>query len=418
MDKLIILGPAKLSGRVTVSKAKNAYLPIICGVLLNDKPVRLKNIPNLRDIRTIKKLLSNLGVKITESEEWTEFDASNITSYAATYDLVKTMRASILVLGPLLTRFQKAKVSLPGGCAIGARPIDIHLKNLEKMGAKIDLKEGYVSAYGKIKGERLVLSFPSVGATENLLMAAVLAEGKTVIENAALEPEIDDLAHFLNAMGAKISGIGTNCLEVEGVAELFPTEYEAIGDRVEAATYIIAGLITNSEIEVDGVPTKYLDSVLNTLIDMGAKLEIGEKSVRTFPSQLTGTKVDSAPYPGFPTDVQAQVMALCLQSKDVSIITENIFENRFMHVPELKRMGASIELKGKLAIVNGGLPLNSAPVMCTDLRASAALILAALTATGETHIQRVYHLDRGYDGIDEKLKNLGVKIQRINENLI
>ena len=418
MDKLIVEGPATLSGNVEISRAKNAYLPIITAVLLSDKPVHLKNIPALRDIRTIKKLLSQLGVVITEQGNITTFDASNLTSYEATYELVKTMRASILVLGPLLARFKQGKVSLPGGCAIGARPIDIHLTNFEKMGAIIQLESGYVEASTTgLQGARLVLSFPSVGATENIMMAAVFAEGVTVIENAAMEPEIDDLAHFLNAMGAKIEGIGGNSLKVTGVpvGSLKEVEYEAIADRIEAATYLMAGLITKSEITITRMQPKHLDSVISNLEEMGAKLEIGDTWIKTLPSTLSGVTVDTAPYPGFPTDVQAQLIALATCANTPSIICETIFENRFMHVPELKRLGANIIVKGNTAVIDANNDLKAAPVMCSDLRASAALVLAALAANGKTEIHRVYHLDRGYEKLDQKLTALGAKITRVSE---
>lgn len=417
MDKLLIKGPAVLKGEVEVSRAKNAYLPILTGVLLNPHPIHLKNLPALRDIRTITKLLQNLGVKTEENGDYTSFNASNIESYEATYDLVKTMRASILVLGPLLARFKKAKVSLPGGCAIGARPINIHLENLEKMGAKIKLEGGYVQAETDgLKGAKLVLSFPSVGATENLMMAATLAQGETIIENAALEPEIEDLGNFLIGMGAKITGHGTGTIIIQGLesAEDFKTlEYQAIGDRIEAATYIMAGMITGSEILVKDFNPAHIDSVIEVLEKLGGKFEIGEDFIKVLKSDLRATTVETAPYPGFPTDAQAQLMALCTKGSGTSIITEKIFENRFMHVPELKRLGARIELKGSVAIIEGKGDLKSAPIMCTDLRASAALVLAALASSGTTEIQRIYHLDRGYERLDEKLRKLGVSIERV-----
>jgi UDP-N-acetylglucosamine 1-carboxyvinyltransferase len=418
MDKIIINGPCKLSGSVRISKAKNAYLPILAGVLLSDKKITLHEVPNLRDINTMLKLLGNLGVGVERSGKTIELDPSTVNSHEATYDLVKTMRASIFTLGPILTRMGKAKVSLPGGCAIGTRPIDLHLSNLEKMGAKITLESGYVFAEveGRLKGAHLVLAFPSVGATENLMMAAVFAEGRTIIDNAALEPEIDDLANFLNAMGAKVSGIGTNKLEIEGVKELKEVEYTAIGDRIEAATYIMAGLATNSNIKIEGFIPSHLEFVIDLLKDMGAKIEVGTDYVEVFPSSLKTSKIDTAPFPGFPTDVQAQMMALATQISGNTIITEHIFENRFMHVPELNRLGASIELKGNTAFVDGGQKMKGAPVMCTDLRASAALIIAALSSSGKTEISRVYHLDRGYENLDSKFKELGADIQRVGES--
>ncbi len=418
MDKLIIEGPATLKGSVHISRAKNAYLPILAGVLLSEKPVHLRHLPKLRDINTMIRLLEKLGVKVTRGEKLTTFDSSNITSLEATYELVKTMRASILVLGPLLARFKRAKVSLPGGCAIGARPIDIHLSNFEKMDAKILLEGGYVEATtNQLRGKTLTLKFPSVGATENLMMGAVLAEGKTVIKNAALEPEIDDLAHFLMAMGAKIEGVGTSEITIHGVkqSELREFEYEAIGDRIEASTYLIAAIATNSEITITGSNPVHLDSVIETLREMGAQIETAPNTIIVKKGALKACKIDTAPYPGFPTDVQAQMIALATQAEGASIITEHIFENRFMHVPELLRLGAKIELKGNSAIVTGKSDLKGAPVMCTDLRASAALIIAALAAKGKTEILRVYHLDRGYEVLDQKLRNLGVKIERVNE---
>lgn len=417
MDKLVITGPSKLHGSVEIARAKNAYLPILAAVLLSDKPIHLKNIPDLQDIKTMIKLLSNLGVTISKKDNITTFDASTLNSHEATYDIVKTMRASIFVLGPLLARLKKAKVSLPGGCAIGTRPIDLHLINLEKLGCEIEVTAGYVDAkVEKMKPGLVTLAFPSVGATENLMMAAVFTEGETIIENCALEPEIDDLAHFLNAMGAKITGIGTKTIVINGVKELKEVHYEAIGDRIEAATYLMAALATESEIEIKGIKPRHLEFVIDMLKDMGAKIETTESSIKTYPSTLTGCIVDTAPFPGFPTDAQAQLIALCTQIKSPSVITENIFENRFMHVPELVRLGADIRLKGKTAIINGGKKLTAAPVMCTDLRASAALIIAALTTHGETEIQRIYHLDRGYENLVAKFTSLGANIKRLPGN--
>ena len=414
MDKLIITGPATLSGTVHISRAKNAYLPILAAVLLSDKPIHLKNIPNLQDIKTMIKLLSNLGVTVTKDGNTTTFDASTLNSHEATYDIVKTMRASIFVLGPLLARLKKAKVSLPGGCAIGSRPIDLHLTNLEKLGCNVNLTGGYVEAtVDKMKAERLTLAFPSVGATENLMMAAVFSDGITTIENAALEPEIDDLANFLNAMGAKITGIGTQTIVIEGVRSFKEVTYEAIGDRIEASTYLMAALATGSEITIKGVNPRHLEFVITTLKNMGARIETSPDTIKVFKSDLRGTMVDTAPFPGFPTDAQAQLIALCTQIKGASVVTENIFENRFMHVPELARLGADITIKGKSAFIHGGEQLTAAPVMCTDLRASAALIIAALATKGDTEIQRVYHLDRGYENLEQKFMELGAQIKRV-----
>ncbi len=416
MDKLIISGPCTLSGTVRISRAKNAYLPILAAVLLSDKPIHLKNIPELQDIKTMIKLLSNMGVQVTKNGNVTTFDASTLNSHEATYDLVKTMRASIFVLGPLLARLGKAKVSLPGGCAIGTRPIDLHLTNLEKLGCEITLNAGYVEAHvTKMQPTNLRLDFPSVGATENLIMAAVFAEGTTTIENAALEPEIDDLAHFLNAMGANIKGIGTQKIEITGVKSFKEVTYEAIGDRIEASTYLMAALATHSNITIEGVVPRHLQFVIDVLRKMGANIETTDDKIIVYKSDLKGCQVDTAPFPGFPTDAQAQLIALCTQVKGISVITENIFENRFMHVPELVRLGADITLRGKIAVIEGGNPLTAAPIMCTDLRASAALIIAALATKGETELQRVYHLDRGYEKLEEKFSQLGAKIKRVKE---
>ncbi len=417
MDKLIINGPAKLSGEIHISRAKNAYLPILAGCLLSKERIRLKNIPELRDIKTMLSLLEKLGTQITQEGEWTELYTPTLASFSATYDLVKTMRASIFVLGPLLAREGKAEVSLPGGCAIGTRPIDLHLDNLKKMGAKIDLKGGYVRAEASsLKACTLPLAFPSVGATENLMMASVFTSGTTIIENAAMEPEIEDLGNFLNSMGAKVKGHGSSRIEIEGVEHLSATEYEAIGDRIEAGTYLMAALATGSEITLTGINFKYIDFVIEKLREMGANIETSDNSITVKQSTLSGTKVETAPYPGFPTDLQAQMMALMTTAKDSSIIVENIFENRFMHVPELIRMNALIDLEGRSAFIKPSPGLSAAPVMCTDLRASAALIIAALAAEGETEIQRVYHLDRGYEKLDQKFLKLGASIKRVNSN--
>lgn len=415
MDQLKVRGQKAIQGEVFVSRAKNAYLPILAAVLLSDKPIHLKNLPELRDIKTMLKLLQNLGVQIEKKGEVTTLWARELLSYEATYDLVKTMRASIFVLGPLLARLKKAKVSLPGGCAIGTRPIDIHLKNLEKLGVQIKLEGGYVDAEcTHLRPAALTLSFPSVGATENLMMASVFTEGVTTIENVALEPEVDDLAHFLNTLGARVSGIGTSKLTIEGVSSLKEASYEAIGDRIEASTFIIAALMTKSELVVRGFNPLHIQSVLTKLEEMGAQFEILSDGVRVLPcSKLNGVEVDTAPFPGFPTDVQAQMLALMTQAEGPSVLTETIFENRFMHVPELKRLGADIKLKGNTAIVKGKTELSGAPVMCTDLRASAALVLAALAASGETLIDRVYHLDRGYEALEIKLQKLGAVIERV-----
>lgn len=422
MDKLIIEGPSKLSGLVEVSSSKNATLPILAATILYPQDIVFNKLPGLSDIGFFVQILESLGADSSGDMNSKRISTKNIDNVKADYDLVRKMRASVLVLGPLLSRFGEAIVSLPGGCAIGTRPVDLHLKGLELMGAKIDIDKGYIIAKTDgLKGTRIHLDFPSVGATENLMMAAVWADGETIIENAAKEPEIEDLAKFLSQFGTEISGAGSAEIKIQGRAfsSFKPTEkneFQIIGDRIEAATYIIAGLMTNSEITVSGFDPRHITFVLDALSDMGAKLEIGENSVMTLKSgKLSGIKVDTAPYPGFPTDVQAQLMALMGVSSGLSVISENIFENRFMHVPELVRMGMDIELDGSRAIIKGGDSLSSAPVMCTDLRASAALILSALVADGKSHIGRIYHLDRGYEKLSEKLKKLGANIERVKE---
>lgn len=419
MDKLLISGPCILKGEVAISSAKNATLPILCASILSPHAIKFDSLPDLADVKTITKILQSLGVTSSTEKNITTFDASNITSQHADYSLVKTMRASVLVLGPLLARFKTASVSLPGGCAIGARPVDIHLLGMEKLGAKIEIENGYIKASTDgLKGAHIVLPFPSVGATENIMMAAVLAEGTTVLENAAREPEIDDLADFLIAQGAKISGHGTSRITIEGIklSELKPltSPYRVIGDRIEAATFIIAALMTGGDVVVKGFNPVHLSFVLDTLNEMNAKLEIGKDFVHVKPSKnLKGAQIETAPFPGFPTDVQAQMMALMSIVDGGSVVTESIFENRFMHVPEMARMGTKITLKGSSAFIEGVKELSAAPVMCTDLRASAALVLCSLVANGESEIQRVYHLDRGYEKIDEKLTNLGATIKRV-----
>ncbi len=418
MDKLIVQGPTTLKGTVKVSSAKNATLPILVATLLCPFPVKFNGIPDLMDVSTILKLLQSLGVKVTKNGDEMIVDASQLDNQHADYALVKTMRASVLVLGPLLARYGVASVSLPGGCAIGARPVDIHLMGMEKLGAEIQIENGYIKAKcKKLIGTTIPLPFPSVGATENLMMAAVLAEGETIIENAAMEPEIDDLADFLIAHGVKVTGAGTSRISIQGttIDKLKPApSYRVIGDRIEAATYIIAGIMSGGDVKVEGYNPKHLGFVLDTLSKMGAQIENGADYTHVKKSsRLRGGIVETQPYPGFPTDVQAQMMALMSVVDGNSIITETIFENRFMHVPEMSRMGTKVTLKGNIAIIEGTEKLSGAPVMCTDLRASAALILCAIVAEGETEIQRVYHLDRGYEKIDEKLTKLGANIRRV-----
>jgi len=419
MDKLLIQGPCQLNGTVDVSSAKNATLPILIAALLCPYPVKFTNIPELMDVRTVLKILQSFGMKVSRDGSETTLDATSLENQHADYSLVKTMRASVLVLGPLLARYGVASVSLPGGCAIGARPVDIHLMGMEKLGAHIEIENGYIKGKcEKLKGATITLPFPSVGATENLMMAAVLADGTTIIENAAMEPEIDDLADFLIAQGVKIEGAGTSRITIHGMdlSQLKPSSkpYRVIGDRIEAATFIIAGIMSGGDVKVEGFNPKHLSYVLETLIKMGANLEIGSNFVHVKKtSRLKGTTIETAPYPGFPTDVQAQMMALMSIVDGNSIVTETIFENRFMHVPEMGRMGTNITLKGNSALIEGVDTLSAAPVMCTDLRASAALVLCALVANGQSEIQRVYHLDRGYEKIDEKLTNLGANIKRV-----
>lgn len=419
MDKLIITGPVTLNGEVEVSSAKNATLPILVASLLCPYPVVFDSVPELMDVNTILKILESLGVKSSKNGKELTLDARTLDNQHADYSLVKTMRASVLVLGPLLARFGNASVSLPGGCAIGARPVDIHLMGMEKLGAQISIESGYIKAScKKLVGATIKLPFPSVGATENLMMAAVYAEGETVIENAAMEPEIDDLADFLKAQGVEIEGAGSSRIVIKGknIGELKPSgkAYRIIGDRIEAATFIIAAIMSKGTVKVKHFNPEHLSFVLDTLIRMGAELEIGKDFVTIRPSgTIKGLAVETAPFPGFPTDIQAQMMALMSVAQGNSIVTETIFENRFMHVPEMSRMGTKIHLKGNSAIIEGVTFLSAAPVMCTDLRASAALVLCALIAEGTSEIQRVYHLDRGYEKIDEKLTDLGAKIKRV-----
>ena len=414
MKKLIITGGVPLKGNLHVSRSKNAYLPILAATLLNKNPVTLKNIPDLRDIRTMFSLMEHFGVKITPlGKRDFSFDASNISSLEAPYNVVKTMRASICVLGPLLARFAKAKVSFPGGCAIGIRPIDLHLTNLQKMGVTIEVEEGHIKA--KTSGLNPIsieLDFPSVGATENLIMASVFTPGKTVIENAALEPEVGDLIGFLNTMGANIAGAGTTTIDIRGVSDLKSCAYEAIGDRIEAGTYIMAALATGGQVQVRGFNPMHLECVIEKLRGMGAKLVLGPDFVKVEPSNLRAVKVETRPYPGFPTDLQAQLTALCLRAKGTSVITEKIFENRFMHIGELRRLGAQIDLEGRTVFIQETADLKGAPLMCTDLRASAALVISGLIASGQTEILRIYHLERGHEDLFGKLQKLGARIEK------
>ena len=416
MDKLIIDGGRTLAGLVRVSGAKNSVLPILAATILAEGPVQLRNVPELRDVSTMAKLLEEMGAVTSSAEEY-KVDASSLSSFRAPYELVKTMRASFLVLGPLLTKYGKAEVSLPGGCAIGARPVNLHIKGLEAMGAKIQVESGYVKAKAPqgLKGAEIFLEIASVGATENLIMAAVLAEGKTVIHNAAEEPEITDLINFLMKMGAKISGAGTSVVEIEGVRSLRSISHSIIGDRVEAGTFLIAGAALGGEIEVQGFDPNHLTVVLEKLKMSGANLEISQDSVKLGMSLSRPEPVDieTGVYPGFPTDMQAQYMVLNCIASGKSVIQERIFENRFLHVQELSRLGAVIELRGNsTAVVTGVNKLTAAQVMATDLRASSSLVIAALIAQGKTVIDRIYHLDRGYEAIEHKIRGLGGVIER------
>ena len=416
MDKLIIDGGRPLAGLVRVSGAKNSVLPILAATILAEGPVQLRNVPELRDVSTMAKLLEEMGAVTSSAEEY-KVDASSLSSFRAPYELVKTMRASFLVLGPLLTKYGKAEVSLPGGCAIGARPVNLHIKGLEAMGAKIQVESGYVKARAPqgLKGAEIFLEIASVGATENLIMAAVLAEGKTVIHNAAEEPEITDLINFLMKMGAKISGAGTSVVEIEGVRSLRSISHSIIGDRVEAGTFLIAGAALGGEIEVQGFDPNHITVVLEKLKMSGANLEISQDSVKLGMSLSRPEPVDieTGVYPGFPTDMQAQYMVLNCIASGKSVIQERIFENRFLHVQELSRLGAVIELRGNsTAVVTGVNKLTAAQVMATDLRASSSLVIAALIAQGKTVIDRIYHIDRGYEAIEHKIRALGGVIER------
>ena len=419
MDKLIITGGQPLNGEVKISGAKNAALPILAATLLTAEPIIISNVPHLRDITTTMELLGGMGVRLTIDEQLKiEIDASNTKNFYAPYELVKTMRASILVLGPLLTRFGEAIVSLPGGCAIGSRPIDLHLRGLTKMGAEIKVENGYIKAKvaGRLKGCKLVLDTITVTGTENLMMAAVLAEGKTIIKNAAREPEVLDLALFLKMLGAKIIGEGTDTLEIDGVDSLGGGEYQIIPDRIEAGTYLIAAAMTGGVVKLKNVHIDHLGAVIHKLEETGAEITAGDDWVAL---DMHGEKpqavnIKTAPYPAFPTDLQAQFMALNTIAEGSSIIQENVFENRFMHVQELKRMGAQIQLSNRTAVCKGVKRLTGAPVMATDLRASASLVLAGLVADGDTHVERIYHIDRGYECIEEKLQQLGATIKRVS----
>ena len=419
MDKIVIEGGTPLSGQITISGAKNSALKLMVACLLTDGVLELTNMPNLRDTRFLGQLLQNFGVEVSDGVGHMTLHAKNLSSTTAPYDLVRKMRASFNVLGPLLARAHKAKVSLPGGCAIGARPVDLHLKALEAMGAKIELAEGYVmaSARGGLKGAEITFPFISVGATEHAMLAAVLAKGETVLNNAAREPEIVDLANCLRAMGAKISGAGRSEIVIEGVKKLSGTRYSVVPDRIEAGTYALAAATAGGAVRLLGVRADHLGALWPLLAQAGAKVTMDENAVMVerHGTPIHPVDVETQAYPGFPTDLQAQFMALMSLADGVSIIRENIFENRFMHCPELVRMGADITVKGREAIVRGVKRLRGAPVMATDLRASASLVSAGLAAEGITEVARVYHLDRGFEYIDRKLGNCGARIKRVSE---
>ncbi len=415
MDKLIISGNSKISGSVNVHGSKNSALPIIVSSLLSEKSLYLSNVPNVVDVLNLIKLLKNYGVKIAHNKNKLQINPEKIKNLSADYDVVRKMRASILILGPLLSRFGEARISLPGGCAIGTRPIDIHLSGLSKLGANFEIQNGFVvgSVKSKLVGNKIKLPFPSVGATENILMASVLAKGETKIINAAREPEIEDLSNCLIKMGAKIEGQGSNTIYVQGVTTLKKAQHQIISDRIVAGTFIIAALILNSNLEIKKFNTLYLKSLINILKKMGANLKINENSIKVLKGpKLKSTSVSTSPYPGFPTDLQAQLMSLMCLSNGKSKIKETIFENRFMHVPELNRLGAHITVEKDTATILGNQKFKGAQVMASDLRASISLVLAAMNANGQTTLNRVYHLDRGYENIEKTLSSLGVKIKR------
>ena len=416
MDGLQIEGGVRLSGSVRISGAKNATLPILAATLLAEGPVTIGNVPHLKDITTTVELLGRMGVSVTVDEKMRiEVDSSTINDFSAPYELVKTMRASILVLGPLVARFGRADVSLPGGCAIGLRPVNLHVDGLRAMGATIDVENGYIRARAdRLHGAHIDLPVVTVTGTENLMMAACLADGQTIIDNAAREPEVVDLADFLNTLGADVQGAGSSRLTINGVDRLHGGEYTVLPDRIEAGTYLVAGAMTRGEVTVKDVRPEHLRSVLDKLVDAGAELEIGERDIKlTMSGRPRAVNISTAPYPDFPTDMQAQFVALNAVALGDSRITETVFENRFMHVQEMQRMGAQIRVDGNTAYCTGIERLTAAPVMATDLRASASLVLAALVADGKTLVSRIYHIDRGYECIEEKLRNLGARIGRV-----
>ena len=420
MDKLLITGGNRLHGEVTVSGAKNAALPILCASLLAETPLHLSSVAALKDIDTTIKLLDTMGVKITRNQDKVTLDASEVASFEATYEMVKTMRASILVLGPLLARFGTARVSLPGGCAIGSRPVDLHIKGLQAMGAAIHITHGYIQASTlhlpnrRLQGARYYMDLVTVTGTENLMMAAALAEGTTVLENAAKEPEVVDLAEMLIKMGAKITGAGTDVITIVGVEKLNGTTHNVVCDRIEAGTYMVAAAMTGGEVKLRNARADLLDAVIEKLREAGAIVTSDADTITVkSDGKLKAVNIRTAPHPAFPTDMQAQFMALNTVAEGVAKVTETIFENRFMHVQEMQRMGADISIDGNTALVKGVPFLDGATVMATDLRASASLVLAGLVARGDTVIERIYHLDRGYEYLEEKLNALGANVKRI-----
>jgi UDP-N-acetylglucosamine 1-carboxyvinyltransferase len=423
MDKFVIRGGNPLSGTLRVSGAKNAALPAMAAAILTEEPVILENIPDVRDIQTERNLLVSMGAEVElgygRAHHRTTICCRNLAKPEAAYELVKTMRASTLVLGPLVARMGRARVSLPGGCAIGARPIDLHIKGLEKLGAAITQEHGFIEATaGRLKGSHISFDKITVTGTEDLMMAAVLAEGETLMENCAREPEVSDLAALLNKMGARIEGAGHSTIRIQGVEKLHGARHRIIPDRIEAGTFVIAGALTGGDLIVSNCEPKHLGALLQKLQECGMKVSINSDSVRILGAgALNGADISTEEYPGFPTDMQAQYMVLATQAEGTSVITENIFENRFMHAQELVRMGANIKVEGSRAVVRGRTPLSAAAVQCSDLRASASLVIAALLADGETIIDRVYHIDRGYERIEEKLRSAGAQIRRIREML-
>ncbi|MFO7188079.1 MAG: UDP-N-acetylglucosamine 1-carboxyvinyltransferase [Pseudomonadota bacterium] len=416
MDKLAIQGGVPLEGEVRISGAKNAALPLMCAALLTTEPLRLTNVPHLRDVATMLRLLGDMGVDVTmDDRQGITLDASALNNPVAPYDLVKTMRASILVLGPLVARYGRARVSLPGGCAIGQRPVDQHIKGLQAMGAQIHVEHGYIHATApRLRGTRLLMDVVTVTGTENLMMAAALAEGTTVLENAAREPEVVDLANCLNAMGARISGAGTDVITIEGVDALHGAQHRIMPDRIETGTFLVAAAATGGAVMLRDADASILDAVIEKLREAGAQIQVEDGAIRLeMRERPRAVNLRTAPYPAFPTDMQAQFMALDAIAEGTGVITETIFENRFMHAQELRRLGADIEISGNTAVVRGVRRLEGATVMATDLRASASLVIAGLVANGETLIDRIYHLDRGYEAIEEKLSRLGARIRRV-----